>query len=284
MQSPKEYERELENKAQNQIQILNNEKHDKITVLDDKVQKLKKKKSLTLFYILMAILMPVHGTVALILLIDYESESEPLILLYIFVILILVLLSTTIFIAIGRSKKIKKINKQIKSIEEEYTRKIKAVNKQAEDSMKKYLYLYKNIVNEKSVSFANSELAKEIIELLSTEFAKNINSLRRTSNIQFITYTYSFKVYYNKITSGYALRYDFDEHRCRNLEDIAEQEALAKILATQVQLNTMMDYSEDPTGTPTKLNIDYVYSNDNSVEVRMEYSAVNGNYEQVRNW
>ena len=282
MQSPKEYERELKNKAQNQIQILNNEKHDKITVLDDKVQKLNKKKSLTLFSILMAILIPVHGTVALILLIDYERN--PLILLYIFAILILVSLSTTIIIAIGRSKKIKKINKQIKSIEEEYTRKIKAVNKQAEDSMKKYLYLYKNKVNEKSVSFANSELAKEIIELLSTEFAKNINSLRRTSNIQFIIYTYSFKVYYNKITSGYALRYDFDEHRCRNLEDIAEQEALAKILATQVQLNTMMDYSEDPTGTPTKLNIDYVYSNDNSVEVRMEYSAVNGNYEQVRNW
>lgn len=282
MQSPKEYDRELESKAQNQIQILNNEKHDKITVLDDKVQKLKKKKSLTLFSILMAILIPVHGTVWLILLIDYERK--PLILLYIFAILILVSLSTTIFIAIGRSKNIKKINKQIKSIEEEYIRKIKNVNKQAEDSMKKYLYLYKNKVNEKSVSFANSELAKEIIELLSTEFAKNINALRRTSNIQFITYTYSFKVYYNKITSGYALRYDFDEHRCRNLEDIAEQEALAKILATQVQLNTMIDYSEDPTGTPTKLNIDYVYSNDNSVEVRMEYSAVNGNYEQVRNW
>lgn len=285
MKSPREYEKELERQKQNQIGLLKSEKDHKIRVLETKLQskKLDNMQKVLFFISGLILFIPIFGLIDLLRRICGDNTSQHDFFQFFWALGFDVFISS--FIAkLIKKKNNKRINMKILVIEEEYAKKVSELDVQTKELMNKYLVLYKNKVNEKSISFANSELAKEIIGLLSNEFARNINALSRTSNIQFITYTYSFRVYYNKITSDKALWFDFDEHRCRNLDDVTEQEALAKILATQVQLNTMMNYSEDPSGTPIKLNINYVYPNDQCVEVRLEYVALNGNYEQVRNW
>lgn len=72
---------------------------------------------------------------------------------------------------------------------------------------------------------------------------------------------------------------DFELDRCSNLETPLEQTAPA----TAIQLNTVMHFSKDPSGSGILVEIDYKYVN-KSVHTTVCYSAENLYYKDKTIW
>ena len=170
------------------------------------------------------------------------------------------------------------INKPDESLEETKKNIIKA----AEDERKKYSDLYEREVQRRSVNFAESVLAKEVIEWMTKGFCKTIEAADRRSHIQKINVPFNFHVYSNKITCNLGT-YDFELHRCANLTELMDQAALARAIVTEIQLNIRMKYSKDMSGTDFNLSIEYEYGDD-SFSTSISYEAPNGYYKEVRKW
>lgn len=133
-----------------------------------------------------------------------------------------------------------------------------------------------------SVQFAESQLASEVIDWMTNGYAKAIDSADRRSYIERINVPFLFKVYFDEITCNLGTFY-FEIKRCANLNSPVEQTALSRAIASAIQLNVTMKYPKDASGTDVVTDISYSYGAD-YVEVRLNYSAVNGNYEAVRDW
>lgn len=291
MQTPKEHEMELEIRREKQMQELAKEREQKRKDLEKEIN--SKAGSIGKRVVGLIIFTIIFLNVAIlffgILLVEKEEPAEgfvtmllifflpPLIVSFIFMLVNLAKL-------VKRSKIIKQFDGRKEQIEKEYRDKVNQLDAQIRQWNKNYEHTYKNKITDATVSFANSKLAQEIIDLLSVEFSRHIDALDRTSNIHFLMFTYTFRVYYNMVKSCYTINYDFDINRCRNLSSLVEQEALAKALATQVQINIMMKYNENQGEAPVRIDISYEYPQDGSVEVKLDFTAVNSNYEQVRNW
>ena len=145
-----------------------------------------------------------------------------------------------------------------------------------------YYSLFEKSAQDMSVQFAESELAKEVIEWMTNGFCNIIDAVDRRSHVALIQAPFMFKVFYNKITCNLGT-FDFEIKRCRNLNSPLEQAALARAIVSAIQLNIIMKYPKDVTGTEISIKISYSYSN-NCVETYITYVAPNGNYKEVRSW
>lgn len=133
-----------------------------------------------------------------------------------------------------------------------------------------------------SVKYTESILATEIIEWMTEGFAIAIDAADRRSHVERINVPFSFNVYTNKITCNLGT-YDFEIKRCANLTSPLEQTAIARAIATAIQLNITMKYLKDASGTDIVIDIIYSYSSE-YVSIVITYTAPNGNYCSVRNW
>lgn len=133
-----------------------------------------------------------------------------------------------------------------------------------------------------SVNFAESELAEKVIKWMSEGFIETIKATDRSTHIQEIVVPFIFNVYENKITCNLG-DFDFNIERCRNLSSPLEETALARAIASAIQVNIAMSFPEDPSGTSVVINISYIYYDDH-VSVNITYSAPNGKYEVVKSW
>lgn len=89
-------------------------------------------------------------------------------------------------------------------------------------------------------------------------------------------------MYTNKITCNLGT-YDFEIKRCSNLTSPIEQTALARAIASAIQLNIVMKYPQDESGTSISIYIDYNYSTE-CPTTTVTYVAPNGNYRAVEKW
>lgn len=187
-----------------------------------------------------------------------------------------------------------------KAEEAGYRERLKTVNeKKAEEEMKlksttdeiwakgdrekkNYSEQFEKSVQEISVRFAESQLAREVIEWIENGFYKTINAADRSSFVEIINVPLKFYVYTNKITCSYG-EFNFELKRCRNLNGPCEQAALARAIASAIQLDVIMKYPKDKSGTDISINIDYTYGKDN-VYTLLTYVAPNGNYQAIRSW
>ena len=133
-----------------------------------------------------------------------------------------------------------------------------------------------------SVRYSESKLATEVIDWMSKGFSKTIDASDRRSHIEKINVPFSFKVYPDKISCPLGT-YDFEIKRCANLNSPLEQTALARAIASSIQLNITMKYPKDASGTDFVLDIAYAYS-ENYVSISIIYTAPNGNYKPVKQW
>lgn len=133
-----------------------------------------------------------------------------------------------------------------------------------------------------SVRYAESALATEVINWMTEGFARTIDATDRRSHIERINVPFSFNVYTNKITCNLGT-YDFEIKRCANLTSPLEQTAIARAIASAIQLNITMKYPKDASGTDFVLNISYAYA-ENHVSASITYTAPNGNYRSVQSW
>lgn len=164
----------------------------------------------------------------------------------------------------------------------ELDKKIEDIKKEAEVEKQHYLKAFESNAQNMSVQFAESELAKEVINWMTNGFEKSIDASDRRSHVEQIVVPFQFKVLVNKITCNLGT-YDFELQRCRNLTNPLEQTALARAIATAIQLNIIMKYPKDASGTDISINIDYSFASDYPTTT-ITYIAPNGNYKPVRNW
>lgn len=91
-----------------------------------------------------------------------------------------------------------------------------------------------------------------------------------------------FTVFANKITCNLGT-YDFEIKRCANLPNPLAQTVLARAIASAMQLNIIMKYLQDNSGTDIVTNMNYTYG-ENNVTTTLTYTAPNGNFKATRGW
>lgn len=156
------------------------------------------------------------------------------------------------------------------------------VQKDAETEYLRYVSEFETTAQKMSVQFAESDLAVEVIDWMTSGFIKTINAADRRSHIQEINIPFVFKTYYNKIECNLGV-FDFEIKRCRNLNGPLEQTALSRAIASAIQLKIIMEYPKDVSGPNNVIDIGYTYSDD-LVNTTITYLAPNGNYKSVRDW
>ena len=171
-----------------------------------------------------------------------------------------------------------RINAEKKNIEIE----IQEIKNYAQKEKDKYLIEFENNAQNLSVQFAESELAKEVIEWMTDGFCRTIDAADRRSHIEKIIVPFVFHVFNNKITCNLGT-FDFELKRCRNLNSPLEQTALARAIVSSIQLAVIMRYPKDASGTDISIDISYSYSSED-VSTTIKYIAPNGNYKDVRSW
>ena len=147
---------------------------------------------------------------------------------------------------------------------------------------KKYLEGFNEEAQSLSVQFAESSLAVSVIEWMTAGYCRTIDSADRRSHINQINIPFEFKVYKNKIVCNLGT-FDFELERCEELRTPIEQTALARAIASAIQLNITMKYLKDISGTDIVTNINYTYTYECSVAT-ITYIANNGNYQAVQKW
>ena len=180
------------------------------------------------------------------------------------------------------NKKEKKADIEIANEQSRCEQAIQEINTQAAREIAAYKSEFETEARQLSVRYAESSLATEIIDRLTTSFASAIDAADRQSHITTIYVPFSFNVYTYKITCSSAT-YDFNTMRYAYLTGPLEQAAIARAIAAAVQLNITMQYPHDVSGTDFKLNISYTYL-ENHVSASITYTAQNGYYRAVQSW
>lgn len=173
---------------------------------------------------------------------------------------------------------VSRISKEKRWLEDE----IKNINEETRRAKYQYEQAFDAEVQRISVQFAESELAKEVIEWMTEGFSRTIDATDRRGHIEQINVPFMFKVYNNLIKCNLGT-YDFEIKRCRNLTGPLEQMALAKAIASAIQLNIKMKYPKDVSGTEVCINIKYLYTEEYP-ETTIIYVAPNGDYEAAHDW
>lgn len=159
---------------------------------------------------------------------------------------------------------------------------IEQIKANAEREYQEYCRQFSVQAQNDSVKFAGSELAEKVINWMTEGFKNIIESADRRPHIEKIEIPFIFNVYTDKITCNLG-EFDFEVERCRNLTTPLEQTALARAIATAIQLNITMEYPKDLSGSEIIIDIHNEYYPD-YVSTRIVYNAPNGNYEAVKSW
>lgn len=160
--------------------------------------------------------------------------------------------------------------------------KIKQIQANVEREYQEYCRQFDTQAQSDSVKFAGSELAEKVIGWMTEGFKTTIESADRRPHIEKIEIPFIFNVYEDRITCNLG-EFDFEVERCRNLTSPLEQTALARAIATAIQLYITMEYPKDFSGSEIVIDIYNEYYPD-YVSTSIVYKAANGNYEAVKNW
>ena len=156
------------------------------------------------------------------------------------------------------------------------------ITKQFDSNYSSYYHGFEEEAKRRSVNYAESALAQEVIAWMTNGFCAAIDAFDRRSHVQKIDVPFMFNVYCNKITCNIGT-YDFELKRCANLPSALDQAALNRAIAAAIQVNIMMKYPQDVTGTSVNVTTTYSYTKDSAVAT-LRYEAFNGNYKEVHNW
>lgn len=171
-----------------------------------------------------------------------------------------------------------KLNQENESL----ARIIQTIEANAAKEKQEYLSQFELEAQRISVQLAESQLAKKVIEWMTDGFCRTIDAADRRKHIEQVSVPFQFEVYTNKITCNLGT-FDFEIERCENLNGPLEQTALARAIASSIQLNIVMKYPKDASGTDIQIKIDYQYS-DKCPKTTITYVAPNGYYEAVQKW
>lgn len=170
------------------------------------------------------------------------------------------------------------IEKEKKGLERE----IKEINRKVEEEYIQYCVAFDKEAQKLSVNYANSHLAREVIDWMTAGLCEYIDAADRRSHIEIINVPFVFNVYKDKITCNIGT-YDFEIKRCRKLDNPLEQVALARCIAVEIKLGVMIKYNKDEDEKKISVNIEYKYT-ESYPSVVITYVEPNSNYKPVKDW
>lgn len=176
----------------------------------------------------------------------------------------------------------KKIDGQIVQTESEKERRIIYIQNNYNQKCTSYTATFEQTAQDLSVQYAASSLAQTVISWMTDGFCRTIDAADRRSHIETVNVPFVFSVFANKITCNLG-NFNFELQRCRNLNSPLEQAALARAIASSIQLNIVKKYPKDVTGSPIDVSISFSYAAECPV-VTVTYIAQNFNYKPVRDW
>lgn len=183
-----------------------------------------------------------------------------------------------------------KTDKEISQVENSVRKEIATSNKNLDDEIEEYKVEFDKQAQLLSIDYANSVIAKEVIEWLTSGFLRTIKAAKRDSHIETVKVPFNFQVFRDSIKCNIGT-YGFTEHRCAPLKDAVGQAALSRAIASQVQLNIIMSYPQDESGTKFEIKTDYQYPIGSrlvdevlAMSVTLTYIASNGNFKPIQNW
>ena len=174
------------------------------------------------------------------------------------------------------------VDSRVREEEDCINSEIREIRDEAQLEKDQYFAEFESNAQNLSIQFAESELAKEVIDWMTNGFYKTIDAADRQSYVEKVTVPFVFNVFKNKITCNLGT-FDFEQKRCKNLNSALEQTALARAIASAIQLNVIMKYPKDISGTDIFIGISYLYTDEYS-KTTITYVAPNGNYETVHGW
>lgn len=174
------------------------------------------------------------------------------------------------------------ISTKLNQENESLARTIQTIEANAAKEKQEYLSQFELEAQRISVQLAESQLAKKVIEWMTDGFCRTIDAADRRKHIEQVSVPFQFEVYTNKITCNLGT-FDFEIERCENLNGPLEQTALARAIASSIQLNIVMKYPKDASGTDIQIKIEYQYT-DKCPKTIITYVAPNGYYETVQKW
>lgn len=166
--------------------------------------------------------------------------------------------------------------------EAELPLRIQEAKREISKKISEYKKEFDEAVMERSIQLAGGELAEEVTEWMVKGFCRTIDGADRRSHIEEINIPFMLHVFQEKISCNLGT-YDFELKRCDNLFGPFEQMALARVLASAIQISIKRRYPKD--ASKTSVEIDIVYSNDSDYATAIiTYVAPNGNYKRRRGW
>lgn len=175
-----------------------------------------------------------------------------------------------------------RINTRISMENQNLDQQIASIQNEAENKKARYFEWFESTAQKMSANFAESALAKEVIDWMTSGFFRTIDATDRRAHIERICVPFMFNIFREKITCNLGT-YDFELKRCAFLKNPLEQTALARAIATAMQLNTVMHYPQDVNGGVISIQIEYKYSEDH-VTATITYMAPNGGFKNVTQW
>ena len=77
--------------------------------------------------------------------------------------------------------------------------------------------------------------------------------------------------------------FDFEKNRCQSISSPVDMAALARSISTHMNLELIMKYSQDMSGTVPTIKMRNSYDITNTI-TSVNYVAPNGNYKQTQTW
>lgn len=205
------------------------------------------------------------------------------------VILLISVFITIIIISLQSSKKMEQRVDALKTLlvqEKQNTEKrINNTNEESERMIAEYAAQFERAVADKITQYVDSKLTEEIVQWLSKAFADRIERADRSSHIERIYIPFEFNVFCNSISYDKGIL-DFQKKRWENLQGCVEQTALARVLASAIQLKITMRFPQDPSSSGNLIDIKYFSETQHQrvQTVEVSYSAANGYYKPVQSW
>lgn len=137
-------------------------------------------------------------------------------------------------------------------------------------------------VSYKIEDFPQPPISQSWIQEFTNEFARKILSADRSSGIEKIEISFAMRTYTEELCSEQN-KYLITKSMFRPLEGFAEQTALARSVASAVQVEVMTLLASNPSDSQYDISMDETYEGKAAV-ITLIYRAKNDHFQEMRNW
>lgn len=180
----------------------------------------------------------------------------------------------------GRKKA--KLESGAQRVQNEHDMAVAKINQEVDAACREFQEGFEREVCAKIAEFSQPPIDQIYIRIFAKELLSKIQFQDRSKKVRSIEVSFAMRVYADKVCTA-ANEYQVMDALFKPLEGFAEEMAMARSVASAVQVELMTLLPADPSGSPYSVNIRESYELDAAV-AQINYRADNQNYEEIKNW